>query len=108
METLAHLRMEKSSLYLSVLLEQDGRESLLPSRIPKAGLPPSFLFLQRMTLDQRSRAVPQPFGLLALREGAARAATAGRPCEASPRGQQLVTGRARSLGLVAQLVRARA
>lgn len=34
---------------LSVLLEQDGRESLLPSRIPEAGLPPSFLFLQRMT-----------------------------------------------------------
>jgi hypothetical protein len=37
---------EMGSLCLSVHLEQDGRESLLPSRIQSGYLPPSFLFLR--------------------------------------------------------------
>ena len=68
-----------SSLCLSVLLEQDGSQSSFTSHLQSGHLPPSFLFL-RMTSAHAL------FGLRpALREGAARAATAGRPCEASPR-----------------------
>ena len=91
-----------SSLCLSVLLEQDGSQSSFTSHLQSGHLPPSFLFL-RMTSAHAL------FGLRpALREGAARAATALCPLWGGLARRRLDMVASLSSGLVAQLVRARA
>ena len=79
METLAHLRVDQSSLYLLDYLEQGPEHSALRPRIPKAGSAAFVSLSSRMTN-------PCP--------------TARRLCRPSQQG--VVSG------LVAQLVRARA
>jgi hypothetical protein len=84
METPAHLRMGPIFGWISLASAfQDTwnktEESHSYRRAYKAGICRLRFSFFANDFDLRSRAVPQPFGLLALREGAAQAATAGRP-----------------------------